>query len=185
MYLLLVGKPDAPVDAEPTVAATADVQLTDGKDVELPISDKSASIVSEILRQCGQATALINNTVRTPDEQASAMYNNLQHHKGRNYKQPGQMVIAVYDSLKKVPGETPAMIIDAMSKEIGLVGPYMVSHHCATPDQFAALNVFDIDPKSVTNRALFERIASLESGVTFLGPRNDDPAFHFEIKQGS
>jgi hypothetical protein len=88
-------------------------------------------------------------------------------------------VIEVYRKAKAA-GKSAAAIQQEMTSEILRIGPTKVSRHASDPN---VLNVFDVGPSSVANRAAFEREVHAEKRVAnFLIPPND-PGYHLEIPQ--
>jgi hypothetical protein len=200
--LVVIGDPNDPnFDATKDVQALKDVQIAGLGLVPngyAPISPLTIETIKGLLREAGQGdqVAQITSTVRTPHQQAVAMYRNLEigrlHHDntGRNYAAAGQAVIAVYDALRAQGVTNQATIVNAMEAEINLQqfhGGYDVSHHCASAAQWALLQVIDIAPSSIRNPTLFHAagIAAKADGrlSTFLDQSKDDPAFHLEIPQ--
>src|SRR5262249_46288834 len=145
-------------DPSKDVKALQDVQLQLPSQVPFPVSHATIETIKGLLRESGQGdqTAFVTSTVRTPLQQATAMYNNLEQNKAgsRNYMPPGMAVIAVYDSLKAAGITDGPTIIAAMVAKIEEVGPYNVSHHCADATTWASLQVVDVDPNSIRNQGL-------------------------------
>jgi hypothetical protein len=156
--------------------------------VSRPLPEKAENILTEILDTVGLKSALVTSTVRTPEEQAHAMYENLAgagQGKGvdaqrKLYKGPGNLVIDVYVNLLSI-GQTPEWIQTEMAREITKVGPQNVSHHCV--GDAAKLSVFDVAPSSIPEdqRDDFCAAVSLNASIDkFLKPP-EDPAYHIEI----
>ena len=209
--ILLIADPGGLVDPQPSVVALQDVSATLTGDAaahsaQFPFSDTSRSVVSTLLRMAGQPRGVITSTARTPEEQVQAMFTNLVKPNGvadqrRQYKSPaGQVVIDSYVAAvsglqrTQIPAESQS-IVAAMLTTINNLptnwGPHDVSHHCATPQEWAALNVIDIGPNSsgfgAIGKALFNRAAqfALLRGILgkYLAPSAKEPAFHLEITQ--
>ena len=78
-YLLVVCDHDhqiATLDRSSAILPLQDVQLSYGSGVRQEVSDYSFRVIEAVMRNSGQANALISSTRRTPEEQALAMYNN-------------------------------------------------------------------------------------------------------------
>jgi hypothetical protein len=75
-------------------------------------------------------------------------------------------------------GESREQTIQRMLEEINRIGPQTVSRHTADPTR---LNVIDISPRSIINRANF--IREVRARGIHLIPNPPDPAFHLEIRQ--
>jgi hypothetical protein len=191
-YLLVVTDPNNTLgnfDPAKNVVALHDVTIQGADNSVYPISALTLETIKGLLRESGQGDepAVISSTVRTPHQQAVAMYRNLRAGKGRNYATPGQAVIAVYDALVAQGVTNQTTIVNAMEAEIIRQRPYNVSHHCADAAEWAQLQVIDIDPSSITNNTLFHNAATAALGdgrlSAFFDPQDDDPAFHLEIPQ--
>lgn len=147
------------------------------------VSAFSREVLTGILRRAGLQRVLITSTSRDASEQARVMFQNLQTfgvaHQKKLYGPAGDQVIEVYRRAKEA-GKPAAEIRDLMTREILRIGPTRVSRHAADP---RVLNVFDVAPSSVTNRAAFEQAVRAEPRVAkFLVPPND-PGYHLEIPQ--
>jgi hypothetical protein len=149
-------------------------------------------VLTEVLVKANEPSALITSTMRTPDQQATIMYNSLEAHKISSYKAPGQKVIALYYQEKK-QGLARAQIIADMTALIITLGPSTVSKHCVTLADYALTNVLDVAPTSLRNGARFAKVArSFFPRVSKIldpnHPKNDpvyDPAYHLEFPQPS
>jgi hypothetical protein len=111
------------------------------------------------------------------------MFQNLEQfgvaHQKKLYAAAGDQVIEVYRKAKAA-GKSAAEIRELMTQEILRIGPTRVSRHASDP---RVLNVFDVAPSSVTDRAAFEKAVRAEPRVAkFLVPPAD-PGFHLEIPQ--
>ncbi|HZG52497.1 MAG TPA: hypothetical protein VEZ40_10210 [Pyrinomonadaceae bacterium] len=151
------------------------------------VSVHTLGVLTQILNAANLDSCLITSTSRTPSDQARIMYDNIVS-KGvaaqkSLYKAPGKAVIDEYVKAKAA-GQGSDQIKAAMEARIRSLGPANVSHHCADP---AILNVVDISPSSLSDKATFEkatRAAQANGAVSkFLTPGNNDPAYHLEIPQ--
>ena len=151
------------------------------------VSVHTLGVLTEILSAANLDSCLITSTSRTPVDQARIMFNNIVS-KGVTaqkalYRAPGKAVIDEYVKAKNA-GKSSDEIKAAMEAKIRALGPANVSHHCADP---AILNVIDISPSSLSNKATFEkatRAAQTKGAISkFLTPGNNDPAYHLEIPQ--
>jgi hypothetical protein len=147
------------------------------------LTDFSRGVLTDILRAAGLARAVLSSTSRSPSEQARVMFANLERQgidaQRKLYKEPGRKVIEVYRQAK-LAGKSPAEVQALMTAEIVRLGPTTVSRHAADPK---ILNVFDVAPSSIANRAAFEAKVRAEPRVAkFLLPPND-PGYHLEIPQ--
>ncbi len=145
------------------------------------VTDTSETVVKEIVAKAGDKSCTVTSTARTPAEQASAMYHNLETEgvdaqKGL-YADAGDKVIDVYVA-SKAEKKTPDQIKADMTAKINELGPALVSNHCADSSK---LCVLDIDPNSIVHKTKFIEEAGNDSRVSkFLKPPSD-PAYHLEI----
>jgi len=150
-------------------------------------ADKSAvassceTIIKEIVSKAGDKRCTITSTARSPEDQARAMYNNLESEgveaQKRLYAPAGDKVIDVYVASKTEKKTADQIRADMVSK-INELGPSTVSKHCADSTK---LCVVDIAPTSITNKTKFIEEVKKDNRVSkFLEPP-DDPAYHLEI----
>ena len=137
------------------------------------VSALSRSIIMEAMAEAGLTVVHVTSTVRSPEAQANAMFNNERQGKHINYAQAGTEVQKYYPDKQK------------MIDKIYELGPYNVSHHCGTPETLKKINVIDIswqrvpgDKRRAFHNALLKRVNILLDQFN-----SHDPAFHIEIKQ--
>lgn len=159
------------------------------------VTEKSKNILRELASQYGMKTIYITSTLRTPEEQASAMYNNIAGGKVIRYAPPGAEVTRICQSgIKKGLGKNQTLK-NMVSKilEYDKKGE-RVSKHCVSFDTYAKKNIIDLGVNSngfTTNaqKKRFQEIcdAALKQGKlsSFISPLRDkaEPAFHLEIPQ--
>ena len=159
------------------------------------VTEKSKNILRELASQYGMKTIYITSTLRTPEEQASAMYNNIAAGKVIGYAPPGAEVTRICQSgIKKGLGKNQ-ILKNMVSKilEYDKKGQ-RVSKHCVSFDTYAKKNIIDLGVNSngfTTNaqKKRFQEIcdAALKQGKlsSFISPLRDkaEPAFHLEIPQ--
>jgi hypothetical protein len=141
-------------------------------------------VIKEIVAKSGDKSCTITSTARSPEDQARAMYNNLESEgveaQKELYADAGDKVIDVYVA-SKAAKKTPAQIKADMVAKINALGPSNVSKHCADSSK---LCVVDIAPSSITNKTKFIEEVGKDSRVSkFLKPPTD-PAYHLEIPVG-
>ena len=184
---LATAKKAAKVLAAKQAAQPAMVSIAFGQNAkQAAFTAFSRKVLSEIMRKAGVPGALITSTQRSPEEQARAMFQNLEA-KGvasqkALYGPNGDLVIDVF-AAGKAAGKTAAQIQADMTKKIIGLGPSNVSHHAADPK---VLNVFDVAPTSIPagKQAAFKAAVRADPRVKkFLEPSDGDPAFHIEIAQ--
>lgn len=176
--------PDVAGDGFFPEAASAAIEIAFGPNAKAEsVTPFSRQVLTAILEKAGLRRVVISSTSRNASEQARVMFQNLEQfgveHQKRLYAAAGDQVIEVYRRAKAA-GKPAAEIRELMTQEILRIGPTRVSRHASDPK---VLNVFDVAPSSVTDRAAFERAVRAEPRVAkFLVPPND-PGFHLEIPQ--
>ena len=137
------------------------------------VSALSRSIIISAMAEAELTVVYVTSTVRSPEAQANAMYNNQRNGNRITYKEAGTKVQECYPNKQK------------MIDKIYELGPYNVSHHCGTPETLKKINVIDIswqrvpvDKRRAFHNALLKRVNILLDQFN-----SKDPAFHIEIKQ--
>lgn len=137
------------------------------------VSALSRSIIMEAMAEAWLTVVYVTSTVRSPESQANAMYENERRGMHIKYKTAGAEVQKCYPDKQK------------MIDKIYEVGPYNVSHHCGTPETLKKINVIDVswqkvpvDKRRAFHNALLKRVNILLDKFN-----SKDPAFHIEIKQ--
>ncbi|WEK35402.1 MAG: DUF6443 domain-containing protein [Candidatus Pseudobacter hemicellulosilyticus] len=145
------------------------------------VSQYSIDQLAAIMRASGNPNVTITSTLRTPEGQARAMYDNIASrgvaYNLRLYGPAGDQVVNVAARGQRA-GLGRDAIISAMAQEIRRIGPGRVSRHTGDPN---VINVLDISPRTIVNRQAFAREIRAR-GIRFFEPPRD-PAFHLEIRQ--
>lgn len=154
------------------------------------------SMLMSYLAEAGLDRVWVNSTMRTPEEQASAMYDNEMNGKHIEYATPGAKVLSM---VQVMYGADRSSVVAAMA---GLIRDFtskgvVVSYHCDGPEGFTAA---DLEPTSVggvgsgsynalmgalrsaKNRGELKELLSPDVGK---GNRGYDPAIHVVLVQGS
>lgn len=174
--------------SESQVGALADVRIAFGPNANAGVvSDGMTDIVKDGLRAAGASVGTITSTLRTPADQARAMFNNALNTGAAAqlalYGPAGDAVIQVY--IRETAGMTPAQIRAnagpiraAMEAEINAQGPENVSRHCGDP---AVRTVVDISYNSFNgnNRGLFR--TAVTPRVTRILDEPNNNCFHLEL----
>lgn len=185
---IIPGKKVAPIVAKAKQPARpAPAAISFGANAKAAaMTPYSKRVLQDIMRKAGIPFALISSTQRSPEEQARAMFANLEALGVKSqkalYGPNGDLVIDVYVH-GKAAGRTASQIQKEMAKRIVGLGPSNVSHHAADPK---VLNVFDVAPTSIpaAKWAAFEKAVLADKRVrTFFKPNDGDPGFHIEIPQ--
>lgn len=168
------------------------------------LSPDSVAVVSEATKNALSVAAEFSNnpqititsTIRTPQKQAQAMYDNLERGIRIRYAAPGREVIAVYDELKAKKLSRDE-IITAMVKRIIMLSlkGQRVSKHCVSSEQYSRLNIVDISPKMPNPRDMVKELAANPKVKKVITPFHSnygsekvsvdasEPAIHVEIEQ--
>ena len=159
------------------------------------------NFVRSIMDQAGVTYGYVTSTIRRPNDQARAMFNNLQNGNVINYsskanKNKGWGATLLYFSEKqrlgysrnqKVAGDDIDTIKSAMTDYISNENNSgrLVSKHCGEPSN---LQVMDISPKTMrpqSRRSAFVAIMRQQKKAglvrSFITPEEGDPAYHVEI----
>jgi hypothetical protein len=145
------------------------------------VTSSMLDAIKDSLRVAGQATATITSTARTPEEQASAMYNNLVGSgvatQKKIYGPCGDEVIDVYVAEVAKSGSTPSTIKIAMTNKINELGPATVSKHCA---DFSKVCVVDVGASVFNDAAATRFVSAMASRVDqYIDERRTNKCFHF------
>ncbi|MFY0256267.1 RHS repeat domain-containing protein [Chitinophaga sp. 30R24] len=154
------------------------------------LSQNAVDVLNNIMQYMNVKQMTITSTGRTPMEQATVMFNNLENGKSSSYGAGGRAVIAVYRQMKK-KGASDEQIKTAMYDKVMEVGPDKVSTHTRDPKE---MNAVDFGINSLHSNLTSGEVLKLKSyieklekeGVVskFLNPQNNsgEAAFHLEIK---
>jgi len=174
--------------SESQVAALADVRINYGANANAGVvSAGMIDIVKDGLRAAGASVGTITSTLRTPADQARAMFNNALNNGAASqlalYAAAGDAVINVY--VQQTAGMTNAQIQQnaatiraAMEQEINNQGPENVSRHCGDP---AVRTVVDVGYSAFNgnNGPLF--VASVSARVTRFIDEPNNSCYHLEL----
>ncbi|HOW39497.1 MAG TPA: RHS repeat-associated core domain-containing protein [Bacteroidales bacterium] len=148
------------------------------------VSDKSAKVIANSMDATGEQSVQVSSTTRTPEKQASVMYDNIQSTSVDNqkalYKNNGDKVIDTYSSASAEKGASSTSVKSAMTAKINELGPQSVSLHCG---DLSKINVIDIAPSSVSNVSNFQNNLKSNPGVSNLILYPKDRGIHIEINQ--
>ena len=153
-----------------------------------PLPAPYEKAIKDTLNNIGLNALTISSTIRTPKQQAQAMYNNLvslgTDSQRKLYGQAGNKIIDVY-VLKKAYGYGLQDTLNAMESEIIKIGAPNVSAHCTSdPLKYVA---FDVPPQQIPpeKKSLFENAMSkITSKILIPGKTTGEPVYHLEIKKG-
>lgn len=122
------------------------------------VTSHAQTVIKEILADAGLSSAKITSTIRTPEKQATIMYDNckslgVQSQKDL-YGSAGDKVIDTYVNSVKA-GKSKDTVIKDMIGTINSLWPTRVSLHCVPVDEYKKLNVIDIGMSSISNKSSF------------------------------
>ena len=126
----------------------------------LTLSPKSLSVIEYICKQANITSVLITSLSRTPEEQGSSMFYDMQAGTGVVYGKAGTQVQNIYTNYKKdndIPAKTPLSDPDSVSyvknamitKVANTNPPSYISNHCGDASKLQAI---DIAPSSIGNK---------------------------------
>jgi RHS repeat-associated protein len=155
-----------------TASARTENILFSNANMHKTVSEYTLKILSEILHESNNESALITSTIRTPEDQVRIMFNNIKtygvEHQKRLYSYNGDKVIEQYPNK------------DLMLEKINEIGSQNISRFCG---DFNKINVIDISPGSIKNKTEFiQQIKRNPNIDKFIYPPKD-PAIHIEIIQ--
>ena len=148
------------------------VRFSDDADSSV-VSSYSISVIKDAMRTAGVKYCTITSTIRTPKEQAEAMYNNCNKKNGvqeqlKLYGDAGDQVINVYikNHGKKSPNEIKKLMTEKIEYILN-VEKINVSRHCVSLDKYAERNVIDIGYAAIVEQGKNNAFSSsLSSSIT-------------------
>ncbi len=145
------------------------------------LSAKADLVLREILAAAGEPNAMIVNTVRTAEQQASVMLMNIKAYGAAfnrtQYKDKAAAGLVV-DTYEKAldAGKSEQEILGAILAAVNQVGADKLSDHCNSSNP-----AIDIHPSSILNKSNFEKVIKADSRVTVICPPKDS-TYHIIIK---
>ncbi len=149
------------------------------------VNAKAIKILKIALKKSGNTSAIITSTIRTPEAQAGAMYDNIvktgPDAQKAIYKAPGQAVVDAYTTAKNA-GKSKKQIIQAMVDKINALWPQRVSLHVVPLAEYAKLNVFDVSQNSISKKTAFKaQLDSMKSTGTIQQDFEENGCYHIEV----
>lgn len=156
------------------------------------VSDKTKEVLISIAKNAGIHKIHITSTLRTPLEQAQAMYSNILKlglNSQKHYKHNGREVI---NAGVEAGLDNRVKAISAMVDKINslMARGELVSKHCVSEELYAKRNVVDISKNRLHKHAKAFDIAIEEyiknnTGIYYLSPykHSGEPVFHLEVDQ--
>lgn len=164
------------------------------------LSEKSLNTLKAIMKKAGLHKVYISSTLRTPESQAGAMYDNMRTKGIKSQLKKGYYGangIAVVQAGVDAGGIAPEKSQEVKAAMVSKILEFRkkgqkVSRHCVTETEFNKINVFDIGKNSLGslavqqsfNQAIIE-YAKSHPELKYISPfaHNGEGAFHFEVKQ--
>ncbi len=151
------------------------------KGTSTALSAKSEQVLREILAAAGEPNAVIVNSLRSDEQQASVMLMNLKAYGAafnRNQYKDKAAAGIVVDAYERAvaAGKSEQEILGAILAAVKQVGASKLSDHCN-----ASNPAIDIHPSSIQNKSNFEKIIKADSRVTVICPPKDT-SYHIIVK---
>jgi len=200
-------EPNKSVSSSTTNSTSTDVtgskdnaKVTFGSSVNSSVvSEHTIDVLGKIAANAGEENIKITSTIRTPQSQASAMYDNAKNTSWDSqmgtYGSTGKAVLkAGKEAQKAAENDNPnisstelrTIVVAAMEKEIISQSEKgnRTSKHVVTTEQYAKLNVVDIGYGSISDKNAFEeelKAAKKEGLIENYLREDNNGCFHIEI----
>lgn len=171
-----------------------------GLDRQEVVSNKTIVTLKRLGYLSGNSKIQISSTIRSPERQVDAMYNNLQNGNRIRYGAPGRKVVEVYDS-EVSKGSSVLEIKSEMVKKVKELQEVeqLVSLHCVSLKSYQKLNVIDVSisgsgftdvekfleelSKEEVIKRVIHPIDNIEVSSKKLVYDPNEPAIHIEVAQ--
>jgi hypothetical protein len=184
-----------PPESKPKSNVIFSSNITDCK--KSVVHKRSIEIFGEAGHTSKNPLIEISSTIRTPLEQANAMYDNEKSGNHIIYAAPGREVIAVYNTHKNRPKAEVVPLMIQKIEELAKRGQ-LVSRHCVPEDMYSTWNIIDVrkvipNPRDfctalVTYKEVTKIITPFKplSGATYTSSKIaidvNEPAIHVEFE---
>lgn len=181
-------------DFEPLVKFRTDIS----EKLQNLVSAHSIDVIKGIMKSAGVHKITITSTLRTPEEQVEAMYNNMCNKGVQSqldyYAAAGREVVQVGIAVGGIDKSKENQVKKAMIDKVNSLQKdgRLVSKHCVSLESYAQRNVFDISKRllPVTLQRAFDKaikkyVKDNPGKVKYISPfeNRGEPAFHVEIVQ--
>ena len=181
-------------DFEPLVKFRTDIS----EKLQSLVSAHSIDVIKGIMKSAGVHKITITSTLRTPEEQVEAMYNNMCNKGVQSqldyYAAAGREVVQVGIAVGGIDKSKEDQVKKAMIDKVNSLQKdgRLVSKHCVSLESYAQRNVFDISKRllPVTLQRAFDKaikkyVKDNPGKVKYISPfeNRGEPAFHVEIVQ--
>ncbi|MDY0900369.1 LysM peptidoglycan-binding domain-containing protein [Pantoea agglomerans] len=181
-------------DFEPLVKFRTDIS----EKLQSLVSAHSIDVIKGIMKSAGVHKITINSTLRTPEEQVEAMYNNMCNKGVQSqldyYAAAGREVVQVGIAVGGIDKSKENQVKKAMIDKVNSLQKdgRLVSKHCVSLESYAQRNVFDISKRLLPvtlqrafDKAITKYVKDNPGKVKYISPfeNRGEPAFHVEIVQ--
>lgn len=181
-------------DFEPLVKFRTDIS----EKLQSLVSAHSIDVIKGIMKSAGVHKITITSTLRTPEEQVEAMYNNMCNKGVQSqldyYAAAGREVVQVGIAVGGIDKSKENQVKKAMVDKVNSLQKdgRLVSKHCVSLESYAQRNVFDISKRLLPvtlqrafDKAITKYVKDNPGKVKYISPfeNRGEPAFHVEIVQ--
>ncbi|KYM72066.1 muramidase family protein [Pantoea agglomerans] len=181
-------------DFEPLVKFRTDIS----EKLQSLVSAHSIDVIKGIMKSAGVHKITITSTLRTPEEQVEAMYNNMCNKGVQSqldyYAAAGREVVQVGIAVGGIDKSKENQVKKAMIDKVNSLQKdgRLVSNHCVSLESYAQRNVFDISKRLLPvtlqrafDKAITKYVKDNPGKVKYISPfeNRGEPAFHVEIVQ--
>lgn len=181
-------------DFEPLVKFRTDIS----EKLQSLVSAHSIDVIKGIMKSAGVHKITITSTLRTPEEQVEAMYNNMCNKGVQSqldyYAAAGREVVQVGIAVGGIDKSKENQVKKAMIDKVNSLQKdgRLVSKHCVSLESYAQRNVFDISKRLLPvtlqrafDQAITKYVKDNPGKVKYISPfeNRGEPAFHVEIVQ--
>ncbi|QNL20550.1 hypothetical protein HZR84_00815 [Hyphobacterium sp. CCMP332] len=151
------------------------------------ISDFSSTVLASSMRESNTKSINVTSTVRTPEQQSAAMYNNIIKLGATSqyalYGSAGDQVINVFENMGPNWNCSKSETIKSMTDKINEIGPEKVSNHIGDPSKNNIIDAVGSNGDQLSG-SFHNSLINNTKVQKLLTPYNSkDPVFHIEIKQ--
>ena len=181
-------------DFEPLVKFQTDIS----ENLQSLVSAHSIDVIKGIMKSAGVHKITITSTLRTPEEQVEAMYNNMCNKGVQSqldyYAAAGREVVQVGIAVGGIDKSKENQVKKAMVDKVNSLQKEgrLVSKHCVSLESYAQRNVFDISKRLLPvtlqrafDKAITKYVKDNPGEMKYISPFDNrgEPAFHVEIVQ--
>jgi hypothetical protein len=162
------------------------------------VSSHSIDVIKEIMKSAGVHKIIITSTLRTPEEQVDAMYDNMRKAGIQSqldyYASAGREVVQAGADAGGIDSTKKNLVKKAMLDKVKFLQKdgRLVSKHCVSLEAYALRNVFDISKNSLPpslqrsfDKAITKYLKDNAGKMKYISPlkNHGEKAFHVEIVQ--